>query len=159
MLACTAQAKMKWSLPSPACCSFNEDTWFFWSAYSLSGVQYSMINSSSCFKKCNRNLDPDFCKVFFPQNFLYIIGYLSTWSSDGVWGVIAASHHSFSRWWSNTLWVTLRRLWPHKFFLCSFWFCWFCHNCHLQSLIGEFIYNLMDMHTADPKCLYLAILL
>ncbi len=51
------------------------------SAISLNGIQYSMINSSCYFKKCNWNLDPDFCKFLLPQNFLHIIVYLSTWCS------------------------------------------------------------------------------
>ncbi len=38
------------------------------------------------------------------------------------------------RWWSDTLWVVLSRLWLHSLSLCLFWFGWKWHNSSLKSV-------------------------
>jgi hypothetical protein len=44
---------------------------------------------------------------------------------------MAASHcHQWWKWWSDSLWVTLTRLWPDWFLFCLYWFGWNWHSFH-----------------------------
>jgi hypothetical protein len=45
--------------------------------------------------------------------------------------------HPWWRWWSNSLWVTLTRLWLHLFLLCLFWFSWNQHEGYLDSVLVD----------------------
>jgi hypothetical protein len=47
------------------------------------------------------------------------------------------------RWWSDTLWVVLSRLWLHSLSLSLFWFGWKWHNSSLKVL--NFLYNVINM--------------
>jgi hypothetical protein len=64
---------------------------------------------------------------WFAQKFWQIIVWLST--------PHLADHHSYSwwRWWSDTLWATLIRLWPHSL------------SCYPQTVVKSFLCNLIDM--------------
>jgi hypothetical protein len=47
------------------------------------------------------------------------------------------------RWWSDTLWVVLSRLWLHSLSLCLFWFGWTWCNSSLK--VWSFLYNVINM--------------
>jgi hypothetical protein len=49
----------------------------------------------------------------------------------------ACQCYSWWKWWSDTLWVALIRLWLHSV-LCWFWFCWIWQNDCLQTFVVEF---------------------
>jgi len=69
----------------------------------------------------------------------------SWWSHLG--RMTGSNCHSFWWWWSDTLWVSLTRLWSYLFLSFSFWFCWNAHNCCtiliLKALLWVFLCNLM----------------
>jgi hypothetical protein len=84
-----------------------------------------MTESSHCFCKCDTNSG---CRSLYNSlpKFGLVIIYLckptvgSWWSQ---WGVMAARQwYSSWRWWFDTLWVTLIRLWSHSFLVCWFWY-------------------------------------
>ncbi len=76
-----------------------------------------MTESSCCFWKCDRSAGHRFC-VMVCADFGLIIMYSFTptvrsWWSQ--WVIMAACHcYLWWRWWSDTLWVVLIRLWPHS---------------------------------------------
>ncbi len=57
------------------------------------------------------------CNEFWAE--YCVLSNTHCWSWWSHWEVMVASHcHSWWRWWPDTLWVRLRRLWPHS-----------CHGC------------------------------
>jgi hypothetical protein len=80
-----------------------------------------MTESSCCFWNCDRSAGQRFC-VMVCSDFGLIIMYSFTptvrsWWSQ--WVVMAACHcYLWWRWWSDTLWVVLIRLWPHSLLCC-----------------------------------------
>jgi hypothetical protein len=79
-------------------------------------------------------------------NFGQILHYLSSYTHHWSWWISGshgiASPLSIMKFWSDTLWVALRRLWPH----------WL--SCYLRSVV-EFLYDLIDMsrgHRSSRSC-------
>ncbi len=70
--------------------------------------------------------------------YAYVHPLFGSWWSQ--WGVMAARHfcHSWCKWWSDTLWAALPRLWLHLLFLCFFGFGWNGHNSYPQCVLVEY---------------------
>lgn len=82
------------------------------------------------------------CKRFSTN---YHIPLVDVGSWQSCWGVMTASHcYRCWRWWSDTVWVTLRRIW-HLFLSSCFWFHWNWLNSYHQSVIVEFLCNLIGI--------------
>jgi hypothetical protein len=113
------------------------------------------LNLPCCFWKFERKSGWEFC-VRVCLEFGWIIMYLSTPTIKSWWSqlwVMAVCHcYSLWRWQSNTLWVTLVRLWLHSFLSCEFWFCWKYQNSCLGSAIVEFSLDLTDIFFPSRQC-------
>jgi hypothetical protein len=90
--------------------------------FNFSHVQ---IESSHCFQKCDRNWGHRLLYGHLLENFSglnYVLIYPTHWKlmkSVGSHGISSLLFITSSRWWSDTLWVTLIRLWLH-------WLSWYC---------------------------------
>jgi hypothetical protein len=96
-----------------------------------------MTESWGFFRKCDRNSGHRCLYNSLAWNCGLIIIYLprpavrSWWSK---WGIMAACYcYSWWGWWSCTLWVTLIGFLPHS------------SLCYLQSVVGEFLCNPIDV--------------
>jgi len=109
-----------------ACESISDGKKDFWInpkpavACQLEGSCWStiMTESSFCFRKWDRNSDTDCCINVCLKWIIVCLPTPLSWSWWSELEVMAASQcYSWWRWWSDTLWVTLVRLWPHSFFV------------------------------------------
>jgi hypothetical protein len=118
------QAKIKWSLPPQACCSLNEDTVDFFISYVSWVLANIMTDSSCCFWKLDRNSGCRFCRMVCLKSWadFYTLIYTPLSGAEEAQWVVRPAHHCFLwwRWWSDTLWVTLVRLWLHLL-SCNLW--------------------------------------
>ncbi len=84
--------------------------------------------------------DADLCIMVCPKvlaNYDLFVSHPPLLGADKVTGELVAACHSYPwwRWWSNTLWETLRRLRQHLF----------CHVI-LQSVVGEFTLQISHIY-------------
>ncbi len=89
----------------------------------------------SIWARCLYNCSP---YVLSRWLYAYVHPLFGSWWSQ--WGVMAARHfcHSWCKWWSDTLWAALPRLWLHLLFLCFFGFGWNGHNSYPQCVLVEY---------------------
>ncbi len=80
-----------------------------------------MTESSHCVQKCERTSGHRFPRMVWLK-FWAGYTYVSTSTIGSQWSpwVVMAAHHCYLwwRWWSDTLWATLIRLWLHSLLCC-----------------------------------------
>jgi hypothetical protein len=141
-------AKIKWCLPSQACCSLHEDHAFTYlgsyGSWALAKSN-STSESSNCFRHRRETQHAVFLLIVCPEYWadycrLTYTGTSRWWSQ---WRVMASSCHSLWRWQYDTLWLTLTRLRLHEFILVVFvWFSWSSHIVIFKVLVLSFLCNL-----------------
>ncbi len=106
-----------------------------------------MTESSSCFWNVTETQDADVCMMVCLKCLVDLL-FLSTPTIGSLWtqwAVMAASHcYSWWRWWSDTLLVTLIRLWPRHSCHMSFGFV-NRKNDNFRVVLWSFLHNLIDM--------------
>jgi len=130
------QAQRKWILPSEACSNLDEET-IFRLAMSLCVVANTIIESCHCFWNIWCNIIYSACWHSVALEYFILI---YTHDLDPMKSV--DSHGSLSmlfaiKWWSDTLWATLIRLWLHSL------------SCYFQIVIGEISLQFLD----GPYCI------